>query len=308
MNKEWPELSYGEAKDTYETLHLWTQVIGKIKLRKLPWINHSWHVTLSVTPTGLTTSGLMHEDKHFQIDFDLVQHKLKVITDSRLTRMFDLQGLSVAQFYENVLRALNELNIIVEINVLPNEIQNAIPFNEDKIHNTYHPKHATALHKALLNSQNVFTQFRSEFRGKCSPVHFFWGGFDLAVSRFSGREAPLHPGGVPNLPDRVAREAYSHEVSSCGFWPGNETVPFAAFYSYIYPEPAEFSHAVIIPEGAYYNQDLGEFILPYKVVQQAANPGLKLLEFLRSTYDAAADLAQWDRGSLENNAFIQTKC
>ena len=308
MNREWPELSYGEAKDTYETLHLWTQIIGKIKLRKLPWINHSWHVTLTVTPTGLTTSGLMLEDKHFQIDFDLVQHKLKVITDSRLTRMFDLQGLSVAQFYENVLRALNELNITVEINVVPNEVENAIPFHLDKVHKTYHPKHATALHKALLNSQNVLTRFRSEFRGKCSPVHFFWGGFDLAVSRFSGREAPMHPGGVPNLPDRVAREAYSHEVSSCGFWPGNEAVPYAAFYSYIYPEPAGFNNVDIVPEGAFYNQELGEFILPYKVVQKAADPQLKLLEFLRSTYDAAADLAQWDRGSLENKAFIQSSC
>ena len=306
MTREWPELSYSEAKDTYETLHLWTQIVGKIKLMKLPWINHSWHVPLGVSPTGLTTYGLTHEDKHFQIDFDLVQHKLKIITDSRLTRMFDLQGLSVAQFYENVMRALNELNIAVEINVLPNEIPNAIPFNKDKIHKTYHPKHATALHKALLNSEYVLTQFRSEFRGKCSPVHFFWGSFDLAVSRFSGREAPMHPGGIPNLPDRVAREAYSHEVSSCGFWPGNEAVPFAAFYSYIYPEPEGFKKAIILPEGAYYNQDLGEFILPYKVVQKASDPHLKLLEFLRSTYDAAADLAQWDRGSLENRPFLQS--
>ena len=304
MTREWPELSYSEAKDTYETLHMWTQIVGKIKLRKLPWINHSWHVTLGVSPTGLTTYGLTHEDKNFQIDFDLVQHKLKIITDSRLTRMFDLQGLSVAQFYENVLRALNELNIEVEINLLPNEIPNAIPFNKDKIHKTYHPKHATALHKALLNSQNVLTQFRSEFSGKCSPVHFFWGSFDLTVSRFSGREAPMHPGGIPNLPDRVVREAYSHEVSSCGFWPGNDAVPFAAFYSYIYPEPQGFKNAVVLPEGSYYHQELGEFILPYKVVQKAADPHLKLLEFLRSTYDAAANLAQWDRGSLENRTFI----
>ena len=306
MNRLWPELSYGEAKETYETLHLWTQVVGKIKLGKLPWTNHSWHVALAVTPTGLTTSGLMHEDKHFQIDFDLVQHKLKVITDSRLTRMFDLQGLSVAGFYENIVRALNELNIEFEINMLPNEVVTAIPFNKDQVHATYHPKHATALHKALLNIQSVLTRFRSEFHGKCSPVHFFWGSFDLAVSRFSGREAPMHPGGIPNLPDRVVREAYSHEVSSCGFWPGNESVPFAAFYSYIYPEPAGFKNARVLPEEAYYNEDLGEFILPYKEVQSAEDPSAKLLEFLRSTYEAAADLAEWDRGSLENKMFSQS--
>ena len=303
MNKQWPELSYTEAKDTYETLHMWTQIVGKIKLSKQPWINHSWHVTLAVTPTGLTTSGLVYEDKHFQIDFDLVQHKLKVITNTRLTRMFDLQGLSVAAFYENVVRALNELNIRIDINVIPNEVEDAIPFDKDKRHATYHPKHATALHQALLSAQAVFTQFRSEFNGKCSPVHFFWGSFDLAVSRFSGREAPMHPGGVPNLPDRVAREAYSHEVSSCGFWPGNASVPFAAFYSYIYPEPEGYKEAAILPEEAYYNTDLGEFILPYKAVCEADDPSLKLLEFLRSTYNAAAGLADWDRASLENKAF-----
>ena len=301
MNALWPELSYEEARETYETLHMWTQIIGKIKLSKQPWINHSWHVTLAVTPIGLTTSGLMHEDKHFQIDFDLVQHKLKIITNTRTTRMFDLQGLTVAGFYDHVLRALNELNIQVDINLIPNEIENAIPFNKDNRHFTYHPKHATALHKALLNAQHVFTQFRAEFCGKCSPVHFFWGSFDLAVSRFSGKEAPMHPGGIPNLPDRVAREAYSHEVSSCGFWPGNESVPYAAFYSYVYPEPEGFKDAAILPEEAFFHPDLGEYILPYKAVQQSADPTQKLMEFLRTTYEAAADRAGWDRSSLESN-------
>lgn len=306
MNVQWPELSYAEARDTYQTLHMWTQVIGKIKLSRLPWINHSWHVTLAVTPVGLTTSGMAFDDKHFQIDFDLVQHKLKVITNTRLTRMFDLQGLSVAGFYENVVRALNELNIEININLLPNEVLNPIPFNKDHIHATYHPKHATALHKALLNAQNVLTQFRSEFMGKCSAVQFFWGSFDLAVSRFSGREAPMHPGGIPNLPDRVVREAYSHEVSSCGFWPGNDTVPYAAFYSYIYPEPEGFKEAKVLPEGAFYHAELGEFILPYHVVQQSSDPTAKLLSFLRSTYDAAADLAEWDRNALESRTFSQS--
>jgi hypothetical protein len=301
MKTEWPALVYEDAKDTYETLHLWTQVIGKIKLSKMPWINHSWHVPLFVTPTGLTTLDLQEEGQHFQIDFDLLQHQLRIITSTGQIRTFALEGLSVADFYEKVVRTLQELDIPVNIYRIPNEIPNAIPFDEDNTHATYQPKHATALHKALLNAQDVLTQFRAGFKGKCSPVHFFWGSFDLAVTRFSGREAPPHPGGIPNLPDRVVQEAYSHEVSSCGFWPGNDAVPFAAFYSYIYPEPAGYKNAKVRPEEAYYHPELGEFILPYKVVQQASNPAATLLEFLQSTYEAAADLGRWDRKLLENN-------
>ena len=299
MQANWPELSYADAKDTYETLHLWTQIIGKIKLTKLPWINHSWHVTLAVTPTGLTTSHIMDGGKHFQIDFDFIHHQLQIATSTGEARNFALADMSVADFYEKVVTALDELEIQVKIHLIPNEIENPIPFNEDKTHKTYNSKHAADLHKALLNAQDVLTEFRSEFRGKCSPVHFFWGSFDLAVSRFSGRKAPKHSGGVPHLPDWVAQEAYSHEVSSCGFWPGNEAVPFAAFYCYIYPEPEGFSGSKIKPAEAYYHPQLREFILPYKAVQQASSPSLTLLEFLHSTYDAAADLAQWDRKALE---------
>jgi hypothetical protein len=295
MKKEWPKLSFADARATYETLHLWTQIVGKIRLVKTPWINHSWHVTLYVTPTGLTTSDIMDADKHFQIDFDFLQHQLQIKTSAGEARTFGLEELSVASCYKNVLAALREFGIQADIHPIPNELENLMPFHKDKTHATYDPKHAAALHQALLQTHAVFTQFRAEFKGKCSPVHFFWGSFDLAVSRFSGRDAPKHPGGVPNLPDWVAQEAYSQEVCSSGFWPGNEAFPFAAFYSYIYPEPDGFKNASIKPKQAYYHQELREFILPYDAVQQADDPSSMLLDFLHSTYEAAAELAQWDR-------------
>lgn len=305
MKAAWPALSYKEARDTYDTIHLWTQVVGKIRLAKLPWINHSWHVTLYVTPTGLTTADIMDADKHFQIDFDFVRHQLQVITSEGESRSFDLQGLSVASFYKKVLTTLQELNIQAEINPVPNELENPIPFHEDETHATYYPEHAATLHQALLGAHDVFTKFRSKFNGKCSPVHFFWGSFDLAVSRFSGRDAPKHPGGVPNLPDWVAQEAYCKEVSSCGFWPGNEAVPFAAFYSYIYPAPEGYNNASVKPEQAYYHEELREFVLPYEAVQQAENPQAMLLDFMQSTYEAAAELAKWDRKALEQESFSE---
>lgn len=298
-NENWPELTFEMAKETYETIHLWTQIAGKIKVAKLPWINHSWHTTLFVTPFGLTTGDIPAEGKHFQINFDFLHHRLQILTSKKEEQTFDLNSLSVASCYNNTLSVLTDLGIECKINPMPNEIEGAVPFHLDEKHSTYNPEHAAGLHKALLKVNEVFTQFRSGFIGKCSPVHFFWGGFDLAVSRFSGREAPLHPGGVPNLPDRVAQEAYSHEVSSCGFWPGNEAVPFAAFYSYIYPEPEGFMNSVVRPQNAYYHRELGEFLLPYKDVQQAENPSQTLLDFLHSTYEAAANLAKWDRDKLE---------
>ncbi|RYD81823.1 MAG: hypothetical protein EOP53_05375 [Sphingobacteriales bacterium] len=299
MKMPWPELDYKAAKETYDTLHLWTQIVGKIKLSKLPWVNHSWHVTLTVTPSGLSTSAIITENENFQIDFDLINHQLEIICGSGEKRGFALQGLSVAEFYYQVKDSLAELDIEININEMPNEIQNAISFPQDHEHKTYELNHAEALHKALINSQAALLNFRAKFNGKCSPIHFFWGSFDLAVSRFSGRSAPMHPGGVPNLPDRVAQEAYSHEVSSAGFWPGNEMVPFAAFYSYIYPEPAGFKEAKISPAEAYYDKTLGEYILPYAVVQQAENPGEILMQFLQTTYEAAANAAHWDREMLE---------
>lgn len=298
-SESWPELSYEKAKETYETIHLWTQIAGKIKLVKLPWINHSWHVTLFVTPSGLTTGDIPANEKHFQIDFDFLQHRLQIITSKKEEHAFDLKSLSVASCYHKTLAVLKDLGIECKIDSMPNEIEGAIRFPLDHEHATYNPQHAADLHAALLKANEIFTHFRSAFSGKCSPVHLFWGGFDLAVSRFSGKEAPLHPGGVPNLPDRVAQEAYSHEVSSCGFWPGNEAVPFAAFYSYIYPEPEGFMNASVKPQNAYYHNGLREFLLPYEEVQHAKNPSQMVLDFLHSTYEAVVNLAKWDRNKLE---------
>ncbi|MBC5775200.1 hypothetical protein H8S95_14065 [Pontibacter sp. KCTC 32443] len=299
MKTGWPELNYHTSKDTLETLHLWTQIIGKIKLQMQPWVNHSWHVTLSVSPTGLTTGDLSHQGVHFQVDLNLVQHQLSIKTNAGQKRSFALFNMPVAEFYKKVMHALADLGIDVHIYKVPCELENPIPFDEDQTHKTYDPAQATALHQALLKAQEVLQQFRAKFRGKCSPVHFFWGSFDLAVSRFSGRTAPKHPGGVPNLPDWVAQEAYSHEVYSCGFWPGSEALPEAAFYAYIYPEPDGYRAAEIEPAEAYFHETLGEFILPYEAVRKADDPEAVLLSFLESSYEAAANLAKWDRQALE---------
>lgn len=300
-SSSWPKLSYEEAKGTYQTLHLFTQIVGKIKLAKLPWINHSWHVVLLVMPYGFTTGDLPDKEQHFQIDFDLCAHKLRITTSAQQVVEFGLERLSVAAFYNKVMQSLNDLGIAVKIRTMPSEIADATPFEKDEVHNTYSPEHARALHQAFLNAQDVLTKFRGEFSGKCSPVHLFWGGFDMAVTRFSGRKAPKHPGGVPNLPDRVAQEAYSQEVSSAGFWLGNEMLPEAAFYSYAYPEPEGYKAASVKPAEAYYHQTLGEFILPYSAVQSSSNPEETLLNFLHSTYTAAADLSKWNREGLEMN-------
>lgn len=299
MTHQWPVLSYHKGKDTYATLHMWTQIVGKIKLAVKPWINHSWHITLHLTPSGLSTLDMPSEKKNFQIDFDFIDHKLKIITSDGEKRDFDLQGISVADFYEKTFSLLLELDIDVSINTLPVEIENPIPFEKDTEHATYDQEHAHALHQALLNTRNVFTYMRCDFTGKCSPVHFFWGSFDLAVSRFSGRTAPKHPGGIPHLADWVAQEAYSHEVASLGFWPGSEALPEAAFYAYLYPEPDGYKTAGVKPEGAYYHDTLREFILPYSKVQSSTHPEEDLLQFLNSTYNAAATLAKWDREALE---------
>lgn len=299
MQTPWPQLHYNEWKETYATLHLFTQIIGKIKLSKMPWINHSWHVTLLVTPLGLTTSDIADENKHFQIEFNFLQHHLTISTSDGEIENIPLAGLSVAQFYSKVLTALNNFYIDVNISTIPNELVEVIPFDKDTTHATYQPEAVTALHKALIQMQGVFTTFRARFMGKCSPVHFFWGSFDLAYTRFSGREAPKHPGGVPNLPNWVAVEAYSHEVSSCGFWPGNEALPFAAFYSYAYPEPDGYNLYKVAPEEAYYHETLREFILPYDAVLKAEDGAATLLNFFQTTYEAAAQLGKWDRKALE---------
>lgn len=307
MKTTWPELSFKEAQKTYETIHLWTQIAGKIRLVKTPWINHSWHTTLYVTPCGFTTSDIADQEQHFQLDFDFIHHQLQLTTSAGEVRSIGLKGLSVAGFYQQILDALREVGIQAAIYPVPNELENPIPFYKDEIHATYNPEHAAALHQAFLRAHAVLNRFRAEFIGKSSPVHFFWGGFDLAVSRFSGRNAPKHPGGMLNLPDRVVQEAYSKEVYSSGFWPGNEAFPTAAFYSYIYPEPEGYKDARIKPDQAYYHPELGEFILPYEVVRTADDPESVLMDFLHSTYEAAANLAKWDRKALEQENFASQK-
>lgn len=300
MQQQWPLFSYEKGKEAFDTLHMCTQVVGKIKLALLPWVNHSWHVTLQPSSQGLSTGLIPYEDYNFQIDFDFTDHHLKISTTRGALRQFSLQSISVSDFYHTLFRLLEELNIYVHIKPVPVEITNPIPFEKDNIHHTYDTEQVKAFHTALLKIRDVFLNFRSEFGGKCSPIHFFWGGFDLALSFFSGRRAPQHPGGVPGMPDWVAQEAYNREVSSCGYWTGNETYPHAAFYAYLYPEPKGYSHATKLPQEAFYHKDLREFILPYEAVQQAADGSVKLMGFLQSTYRTGTDLAKWERDLLED--------
>src|SRR3954447_24315292 len=278
---------------------MWTQIVGKIRLSLTPWINHSWHVTLYLTSRGLTTSPIPYGLRTFEMRFDFIDHELRILTNNGSIRVIKLHPQPVAEFYRSVTTALQELGLTVKINLLPNEIEKAIPFDQDEEHRSYDAEYANRFWRVLLQSHRVFTEFRSRFCGKCSPVHFFWGSFDLAVTRFSGRTAPPHPGGVPHLPDVVAREAYSQEVSSLGFWPGNAAMPMPIFYSYAYPEPAGFSEAKVSPATAGYNPNLHEFTLPYDEVRAADSPDELILAFARSTYDAASTLAEWDRASLE---------
>ncbi|MGH6768436.1 MAG: DUF5996 family protein [Xanthobacteraceae bacterium] len=299
VDGRWPELPYAAWKDTCATLHLWTQVVGKIRLARTPWLNHSWHVTLYVTTRGLTTSPIPDGARSFQIDFDFIEHMLWLRTSDGHVRQIVLKPMSVAEFYADVLHALSELGIAVRINEMPNEIPNAIRFSEDRVHAGYDRDYANRFWRVLVHSHEVFAHFRTAFLGKASPVHFFWGSFDLAVTRFSGRTAPRHPGGVPNMPDAVAQEAYSHEVSSAGFWPGGGPLDYPAYYSYAYPAPEGFADARVCPAQAFFEKGLGEFILPYDAVRMAADPERALMEFLQSTYDAAADLGKWDRRALE---------
>lgn len=295
----WPRLPLDAWEDTYATLHRWTQIVGKIRLTQSPWINHSWHVPLYLTARGLTTSPIPHGTRTFEISFDFLDHRLSIQTSEGGEAHLPLRPQTVAAFYEALMSTLADLDLGVSIHGRPNELEDATPFAEDQKHAAYDPEYATRCWRVLAQSDRVLQQFRARFIGKCSPVHFFWGGFDLAVTRFSGRPAPQHPGGVPHLPDWVAREAYSHEVSSGGFWPGGGPHRFPFFYSYAYPEPEGFAAASVAPAEAFYSTDLGEWILPYDVVQEAASPDAVLLAFLETTYDAAADLARWDRPALE---------
>ena len=278
---------------------MWMQIVGKVRLVQSPWTNHSWHVTLYVTGRGLTTSPIPYGTRTFQIDFDFVDHELILESSDGRRSSFPLEPQSVAAFYRRVMEALAALDLQVQIHKRPNEVPDAVPFDRNETQRSYDREYANRFWRALLQADRVFQIFRARFVGKCSPVHFFWGAPDLAVTRFSGRTAPEHPGGIPNLPDRVAREAYSHEVSSCGFWSGGGPIPYAAFYSYAYPEPPGFADAPVRPSEAFYSSDLREFILPYDVVRTSASPDDTLLEFLQTTYEAAANLAHWDRTTLE---------
>jgi len=296
----WPELRYADWRDSCATLHLWTQIVGKIRLMQTPWLNHSWHAALYVTARGLTTSPIPYRERAFQIDFDFIDHVLWVRTSDGHFRQIMLAQKPVAEFYGELFAALAELGLDIRITTMPCEIADCIPFEQDRTHAAYDRDYANRFWRVLLATHRVLADFRTGFLGKASPVHFFWGSFDLAVTRFSGRRAPRHPGGIPHLPDAVVREAYSHEVSSAGFWPGGGgPVADAAFYSYAYPAPPGFASAAVRPASSFFSKELGEFILPYEIVRSAADPEGVLMEFLQSTYAAAADLGKWDRSALE---------
>ena len=297
----WPELPLEAWTDTLATLHMWTQIVGKVRLTQSPWVNHSWHVTMYVTSRGLTTSPIPHGTRTFEMEFDFIAHQLTIRTGEGQSHDIPLEPQSVATFYARLMAALDALDLHVKIHARPNEVPEAIPFAQDDIHRSYDRAYAERFWRVLVQADRVLKIFRSRFAGKCSPVHFFWGAADLAVTRFSGRTAPEHPGGIPNLPDRITREAYSHEVSSCGFWAGGGPIPYPMFYSYAYPEPPGFANAPVRPARALYSQDLREFILPYDEVRLAASPDDTLLEFLQTTYEAAANLAAWDRAALERS-------
>jgi hypothetical protein len=295
----WPELPLAKWADTRTTLHLWTQVIGKIRLAHAPMTNHWWQVALYVTCRGLTTSPIPYGSRYFQVDLDFIGHQLIIQTSDGAVETIPLVPRSVADFHAELMGRLRGLGLETRIWTMPVEIEDAIPFEQDREHASYDPEYAQRFWRILLQAHRLCTCFRSRFLGKASPVHFFWGSFDLAATRFSGRLAPPLTSASPGVGAWVMREAYSHEVSSCGFWPGDETLGQPAFYSYAYPEPPGFADAAIRPAAAAYNKDLGQFILPYEAVRAAASPDHELMEFLRSTYSAAADLAHWDRAALE---------
>jgi uncharacterized protein DUF5996 len=294
----WPALPLAEWKDTYSTLHMWTQIVGKIRLALTPLVNHWWNVPLYIEPRGLSTSAIPYNDRFFQITFDFISHLLLIETTDGSTKTIALRPRSVAEFYQEMMAALKSLGMPVTIWTTPVEVADRTPFEKDEKHSTYDPEYAQRVWRILAQTSRVMTEFRSRFIGKVSPVHFFWGAFDLAVTRFSGRTAPSHPG-VPNCGLFVMVEAYSHEVSSCGFWPGGGLINEPAFYAYAYPEPQGFKEYPIQPPEAFYHSGISEFLLPYDVVRSAKSPDEVLLSFLQSTYEAEATCAKWDRSALE---------
>lgn len=301
--KSWPPLPLAAWNETYAALHLWTQIVGKVRLAGASPVNHWWHVPLYVTCSGLATGTIPLGARSFQIEFDFIDHRLHVRTGEGLHRSFSLESRSVAAFYRKLMDLLHGLDLNVEIWPVPVEMPGEpVPFESDDAQRPYEARHVENLHRILLQVDRIFNVFRGRFVGKSSPVHFFWGAFDLCVTRFSGREAPPHPGGIPNVGDHVMREAYSHEVSSAGFWPGGGSIDDASFYAYAYPEPEGFSTYPILPGDAYYHPEMREYILPYEAVRAANQPDEALLQFLQATYEAGAELASWDRAALERPA------
>ena len=291
----WPELRFAEWRDSGATLQLWTQIVGKLRLALSPWLNHGWQVPLYVSARGLGSSAMhVGGGRLVEVEFDLVDHRLVIRSSDAAERGFALAPMSVAAFYRRFMAEIAAIGIHVAINLRPNEVADPIPFPDDETHAAYDPAAVHALWRALVQADRMFRHFRSGFLGKASPVHLFWGAFDLAVTRFSGRPAPPHKGGIPGLPDAVTREAYSHEVSSAGFWPGSDAYPQAAFYSYAYPAPAGFDAAPVEPAGALWSTEMGEWLLPYEAVRSADDPDATLMRFLQTTYRAAADLGRWD--------------
>jgi hypothetical protein len=295
----WPSLDFNSWKDTQLTLQLFSQIVGKIRLKQMPWTNHSWHVTLYVSARGLATGSMPYADGVFELEFDFQNHRLTIETSTGISGEVPLYPRSVADFYAELFEKLKAAGIETDIHASPNEMNECIPFDQDEIHKSYDREQVNNYWQILVRVHNVFTRFRARFRGKSSPVHFFWGAFDLAVTRFSGRTAPEHPGGAPNMPLRVMQEAYSHEVSSCGFWPGNEAFPHAAFYAYCYPTPEDYATQPVEPDKAFFSKDWGEYFLLYDDVKNSEDPEEMLMRFLNSTYKAAAETGKWDREQLE---------
>jgi hypothetical protein len=293
----WPRLALDDWTGTRETLHMWTQIVGKVRLSRAPTVNHWWNVSFYVTARGLTTSAIPDGHRVFDLEFDFVEHRLMIRSSDGGQAAVELRPVSVADFYTETMSALHALGINVQIQARPNEVEPAIAFEHDHRHASYDPRAVALFWQQLVQAHRVISQFRSSFVGKVSPVHFFWGGFDLACTRFSGRTAPTHPGGAPNCADWVMVEAYSHELSSCGFWPGGGEE--GAFYSYAYPEPTGFADFPVEPVDARYSKEHQEFLLPYEAVRTAPDPDAALLRFLDTTYWAAAERGSWNRAALE---------
>ena len=297
--KQWPALPYDEWRETCSALHLWSQIAGKYRLAHAPWVNHSWHATLYVTPRGLTTGLVPDAERSISLDFDFCEHRFVARAGGGEVEGFSLEAMTVADFFGRAKQAIAAVGGTATIHEAPSEMPDAVPFAHDTRQRPYDRAAVERFHQTLLSVERVFSQFRTSFLGKVSPVHLFWGAFDLAVTRFSGRRAPPHAGGIPALPDSVTREAYSHEVSSAGFWPGGAGAEDAMFYSYAYPVPAGFKSRSVQPASAFYDSKLGEFLLPYEEVRSSEDPDGTLMAFLRSTYEAAAESGAWDRAALE---------